>query len=260
MTDMNNVVSDSPLVSVIMPCYNAEKNIQESIQSVLNQEYQNFELIIIDDNSNDHTVEFLKGINDHRIKLICLEKNYGAGHSRNKGIEYAQGRFIAFLDSDDLWLSNKLSEQISFMLENDYHFTFSYYQHINNSGLSKIITAPEFTTYHKSLYGNVIGCLTVIYDVSHFGKQYMPLIRKRQDFGLWLKLLTIEKKAYCYPKVLAYYRTDSGMTQNKLNAAKHQWQFYRETLEFNWFRSSWYFFFYTINGLCKHSPTIKVTK
>lgn len=252
-----HTLSNIPLVSVIMPCYNAEKNIKDSIQSVLEQEYQNVELIIIDDNSTDTTTEILKGITDPRVTIILSDKNNGAGYSRNKGIEKANGRFIAFLDSDDLWLKNKLKEQVSFMLDNNYHFTFSYYQHLSNQGLGKVITAPKFTTYHRSLYGNVIGCLTVIYDTEHFGKQYMPLIRKRQDFGLWLTLLSIEKKAYCYPKVLAHYRTDSGMTQNKLNAAKHQWQFYRRVLKFNPIKSFWFFSFYTINGLLKHSIPLK---
>ncbi|MEX5868051.1 MULTISPECIES: glycosyltransferase family 2 protein [Providencia] len=251
---------DMPLVSVIMPCYNAEKNILESIQSVLNQEYQNFELIIIDDNSTDGTKDILKTIQDPRIKTIFLEKNNGAGYSRNKGIDVAKGRFIAFLDSDDIWLKSKLKEQIHFMLDNNYKFTFSYYQHFNNDGLGKVITAPSYITYNKSLYGNVIGCLTVIYDTDYFGKQYMPLIRKRQDFGLWLKLLSIEKKAYCYPKVLAQYRTDSGMTQNKLNAAKHQWQFYRNVLKLDHVRASWYFSFYAINGFLKHSLFLRKSK
>lgn len=252
-----SIISNIPLVSVIMPCYNAEQNIQASIQSVLEQEYQNLELIIIDDKSTDTTTEILKNITDPRVNIILSEKNNGAGYSRNKGIEKAKGRFIAFLDSDDIWLKDKLKEQVSFMLDNNYYFTFSYYQHLSNDGLGKVITAPNFTTYHKSLYGNVIGCLTVIYDTAYFGKQYMPLIRKRQDFGLWLTLLSKTKKAYCYPKVLAYYRTDSGMTQNKLNAAKYQWQFYRNVLKLAPLKSCWYFSFYTINGFLKHSNFIK---
>ncbi|MEQ4662357.1 glycosyltransferase family 2 protein [Providencia rettgeri] len=251
-----SMVIDKPLVSVIMPCYNAEDNILEAVTSVLNQHYQSLELIIIDDNSTDSTVDILKSLTDPRINLILSNQNQGAGYSRNKGIEKAQGRFIAFLDSDDIWLETKLSEQITFMLKNNYFFTFSYYQHINRKGLSNIITAPKFTTYKKSLYGNVIGCLTVIYDTERFGKQYMPLIRKRQDFGLWLKLLSIENKAYCYPKVLAYYRTDSGMTQNKFDAAKHQWQFYRHVLKLNKLQTFWYFSFYTLNGLLKHKPSV----
>lgn len=250
-----SMVIDKPLVSVIMPCYNAQNNILKAIQSVLEQDYQNLELIIIDDNSTDNTINILNRLNNPRINIIFSNINQGAGVSRNIGIEKAKGRFIAFLDSDDVWLKTKLSEQINFMLENNYRFTFSYYQHLSETGLGKIITAPKFTTYHRSLYGNVIGCLTVIYDTAHFGKQYMPLIRKRQDFGLWLKLLSLEKKAYCYPKVLAHYRTDSGMTQNKLNAAKHQWGFYRDTLNLGLLRSTWYFLFYSLNGFLKHYTT-----
>ncbi len=247
-----SMLIDKHLVSVIMPCYNAQNNILKAIQSVLEQDYQNLELIIIDDNSTDNTINILNRLNDPRINIIFSNINQGAGISRNIGIERAKGRFIAFLDSDDVWLKTKLSEQINFMLENNYRFTFSYYQHLSETGLGKIITAPKFTTYHRSLYGNVIGCLTVIYDTAHFGKQYMPLIRKRQDFGLWLKLLSLEERAYCYPKVLAHYRTDSGMTQNKLNAAKHQWLFYRDTLKLSIIRSTWYFSFYSLYGFLKH--------
>ena len=248
-----NIAANNPLVSVIMPCYNAEKYIEESINPVLSQDYKNLELIIIDDNSSDSTHKILSNIADPRVRVFLSGENQGAGASRNKGISEAKGRFIAFLDSDDIWLKNKLNEQIIFMLNNNYSFTYSYYQHLSCEGLGKIITAPKSTTYQKSLYGNVIGCLTVIYDTLHFGKQYMPLIRKRQDFGLWLKLLSLEKKAYCYPKVLAHYRIDSGMTQNKLNAAKYQWYFYRNILKMNKMQTCWYFSFYTINGFLKHT-------
>ncbi|WP_347815226.1 glycosyltransferase family 2 protein [Morganella sp. GD04133] len=254
MNDINHVdgFSDKYLVSVIMPCFNSEEHIQEAIHSVLSQHYRNLELIIVDDNSTDGTIDILSKVNDNRVKIIYSDKNNGAGVSRNLGIEKAKGRFIAFLDSDDRWSENKLSEQIKFMIDNDYYFTYSYYQHFSRSGPGKIIYTPAYTTYKKSLYGNVIGCLTAIYDTARFGKKYMPLIRKRQDFALWLSLLSEEEKAYCCPKILAHYRTDSGMTQNKVNAAKHQWHFYRFTLNYGIMKSLWYFSFYTINGIIKH--------
>ncbi|MDE1489882.1 glycosyltransferase family 2 protein [Xenorhabdus bovienii] len=244
-------INNEDLVSVIMPCYNSGEYIEQSIQSVLSQNYINFELIIIDDYSSDNSVEKIKKFHDKRIKLIVSKKNGGAGISRNIGIEQAKGRFIAFLDSDDLWKPNKLKDQINFMKENNFSLTYSRYQKFCTEGLGKVITPPSTTTYKKLLYCNVIGCLTAIYDTKQLGKHYMPLIRKRQDMGLWLNILKTCKIAYCYPENLAYYRTDSGMTQNKINVAKYQWIFYREELKLNLIKTLWYFTGYAINGVIR---------
>lgn len=247
MIDINN----GELVSIIMPCYNSGFFIAASIESVLKQTYNNFELIIIDDLSTDESISIINSFNDPRIKFIQLSENGGAGISRNKGIEMAQGRFIAFLDSDDLWRPNKLEVQINFMLDNNCALTYSQYQKFSNAGKGKIVTPPASVTYSELLYCNVIGCLTAIYDTEILGKQYMPLIRKRQDMALWLKILKQCDKAQCCQEILADYRTDSGMTQNKLNAAKHQWFFYRNELGFNILKSSKYFIGYTIKGILR---------
>jgi len=234
-----------------MPCYNSAQYIKASIDSVMNQTYKKFELIIIDDLSTDESVSIIKSFNDPRIKLIQLSENGGAGVSRNKGIETAKGRFIAFLDSDDLWRTNKLETQINFMLDKNCALTYSQYQKFSSVGKGKIVIPPATVTYSELLYCNVIGCLTAIYDTEVLGKQYMPLIRKRQDMALWLKILAQYDKAQCCQEVLADYRTDSGMTQNKLNAAKHQWFFYRNELGFNIIKSSKYFIGYTIKGILR---------
>ncbi|SUC11881.1 glycosyl transferase family protein [Proteus mirabilis] len=123
-----NIEKKDYLVSIIMPCFNSEKYISEAIESVLKQTYSNFELIIIDDNSTDSTLKIINSFRDNRITIISFDENQGAGVARNKGIEVANGRFIAFLDSDDLWSKNKLEAQIKFMLDNNYHLTYSYYQ------------------------------------------------------------------------------------------------------------------------------------
>jgi len=244
-------MNDEELVSIIMPCYNSAKYIADSISSVMNQTYRNFELIIIDDLSSDNSIEIINSFDDARIKLIQLAENGGAGVSRNKGIETAKGRFIAFLDSDDLWRPNKLEVQINFMLDQKCALTYSQYQKFSNAGKGRIVIPPATVTYRELLYCNVIGCLTAIYDTQTLGKQYMPLIRKRQDMALWLKILSQYDKAQCCQEILADYRTDSGMTQNKLNAAKHQWFFYRKELKFNFFKSSKYFIGYTIKGVLR---------
>jgi len=244
----------SPLVSIVMPSYNSGKTISVAIQSILLQEYDNWELLITDDNSSDDTVAILKAFEaqDPRINVVCNDNNSGAGFSRNKSIRRSKGKYIAFLDSDDLWNPDKLKVQISFMEENNYSFTFSSYQMFSNEGEGKVVHAPASVTYNQLLYGNVIGCLTAVYNAEILGRQEMPLIRKRQDMGLWLALLTKCDKAYGLPDVLARYRTDSGMTQNKLHVAKYQWEFYRTVVHLNLLKSSWYFFWYTLNGFLKH--------
>lgn len=243
-----------PLVSVIMPSYNSEKTISAAINSVIAQDYQHWELLITDDKSSDDTRNILREFElvDPRINVVFNDVNLGAGFSRNQSIRRSQGKYIAFLDADDLWSEEKLKIQISFMEKNGYVFTFTSYQMFSSTGDGKVINAPYSVTYNELLYGNVIGCLTAIYDADILGRQEMPLIRKRQDMGLWLALLDKCDRAYGLPNVLARYRTDSGMTQNKISVAKYQWEFYRTVVNLNFFKSSWYFFWYSINGLLKH--------
>lgn len=243
-----------PLVSIIMPTYNSASTISEAINSVILQRYTNWELIVTDDCSTDDTKDILINYvkNDSRIKFLCNQVNSGAGFSRNRSIDAAKGKYIAFLDADDLWLENKLSNQISFMEKNGYLFSFSSYQKFSKDGDGGVVVAPSSVTYQQLLYGNVIGCLTAVYNAEILGKKKMPLIRKRQDMGLWLTLLKECDAAYSLPDVLAKYRTDTGMTQNKINTAKYQWEFYRTVVQLNLFKSSWYFCWYALNGLLKH--------
>lgn len=239
------------LVSVIMPCFNSSKYIEQSIDSVLSQRYRNIELIIIDDASTDNSIDIINSYTDHRIKLITLDKNHGAGFARNKGIDLANGRFIAFLDSDDIWKENKLELQIPFMLENRYALTYTYYQQFSAIGIGKKVQPPLSVNYNELVYCNVIGCLTAVYDTILLGKQYMPLIRKRQDMGLWLNILSQCDIAYCLPHILSEYRTDSGMTKNKLSAAKSQWLFYRTELKFGILKTLITFIKYAYKGIIK---------
>jgi len=233
------------LVSIITPLYNSEKFISETIESVLSQKYNNWEMIIVDDCSTDGGVEIVKDYkrNDERIKLIQLDKNSGAAIARNKAIEYAKGRFIAFLDSDDLWHPNKLKKQIDFMIINDYEFTYTGYQKITEKGqiLDKYVSVKKKLSYKKALYSNYIGCLTVVYDRKKLGKIYMPLIKKRQDYALWLKILKIIKFGYGLDENLAYYRLrDNSMSSNKINLIKYHWKLYRDIEELSVLKSLYY--------------------
>ncbi|MEY0154184.1 glycosyltransferase family 2 protein, partial [Providencia rettgeri] len=150
------------LVSIIMPCYNAEQYIKDSINSVLNQTYPHFELIIIDDLSTDNSINIINSFSDNRIKLIQLAQNGGAGVARNTGIEAAQGRFIAFLDSDDLWRPNKLEMQLKHMIKGNHSLSYTQYQKFTKEGKGKLVIPPNTVTYNELLYCNVIGCLTLM--------------------------------------------------------------------------------------------------
>ncbi|EKG2653949.1 glycosyltransferase family 2 protein [Vibrio parahaemolyticus] len=242
------------VVSIIMPTYNSEQTVVESIQSVLSQTYKNWELIIVDDRSTDNTWQVIQTYADKydNIRVFQNKENLGAGASRNFAIKKARGRFIAFLDSDDLWTEDKLAEQIPFMLENNYPLTYTHYSRFNSEEELSVVTAPEYTTYKKLMYSNVIGCLTAVYDTQALGKRYMPLIRKRQDMGLWLDILKDTPKAYCLPKPLAKYRMDSGMTANKFSVLSYQWKFYRDVVGLSLPRSLFTFSVYAVKGTMKH--------
>ncbi|HDF7650364.1 TPA: glycosyltransferase family 2 protein [Vibrio parahaemolyticus] len=246
--------NNEDVVSIIMPTYNSEQTVVESIQSVLSQTYKNWELIIVDDRSTDNTWQVIQTYADKydNIRVYQNKENLGAGASRNFAIKKARGRFIAFLDSDDLWTEDKLAEQIPFMLKNNYPLTYTHYSRFNSEEELSVVTAPEYTTYKKLMYSNVIGCLTAVYDTQALGKRYMPLIRKRQDMGLWLDILKDTPKAYCLPKPLAKYRMDSGMTANKFSVLSYQWKFYRDVVGLSLPRSLFTFSVYAVKGTMKH--------
>lgn len=200
------------LVSIIMPSYNTEKFISETIHSVLSQIYTNWELIIVDDCSNDNTdavvSEFL---NDTRIRYIKNENNSGAAVSRNRALREAKGKWIAFLDSDDLWMPEKLEKQIAFMKENNYHFSYTNYIEIDEESKAngKSVTGPKRVTKHRIYNYCWMGCLTVMYDADVVGLIEIADIKKNNDYAMWLKVC---KKANCYllDETLAKYRQRSS--------------------------------------------------
>lgn len=241
------------LVSIITPSYNSSFFIDKTINSILAQSYKNWELIIIDDCSRDNSCELIQHYvdQDPRINLIRLETNSGAAVARNVGIENATGRFIAFLDSDDIWLPEKLEKQVQFMLENDYALTYTRYHQVNENGeLVGELYFPPQINYRKLLKTCVIGCLTAMYDTHKLGKVYFPLIRKRQDFAMWLKILKQIDYAYCVPEDLASYtvRSDS-ISANKWKAAKFNWKLYRDIEQLDIISSIYYFSHYAIRGI-----------
>jgi len=242
-------------VSIMTPSHNCSGFISETIHSVLSQTFTNWEMVIVDDCSTDNSVEVIQSFveQDSRIKLIQLSENSGAAVARNTAIEAAQGRYIAFLDSDDLWVPEKLEKQLAFMKEKNCPFSFSAYEKINEvSELMGQVGVPSRVTYHTLLKTCVIGCLTSIYDTSYFGKVDMPLIRKRQDFGLWLKLLKRVDFACGINEPLAQYRVhENSISANKVSVAVYTWRLYRDVERLNLFKASYYFAHYAIRGILR---------
>lgn len=198
---------EKDLVSIVMPSYNCARFIAESVESVINQTYSNWELIIIDDHSSDNTKEIIESFHDDRIQYYLNEQNRGAAFSRNLALKKAKGEWIAFLDSDDIWLADKLEKQLKFMIEHGYKFTCSYCCYIDedSKSLGIIDTCPKHITKIMNYLYNWIGSLTVMYHVPEIGVVQIKDLKKRNDYALWLKVF---KKADCYsvPEVLAKYR------------------------------------------------------
>lgn len=249
---MNNLDT----VSIITPSYNCESHISETIESVILQSYQNWEMLIVDDCSVDESrsriLEFTK--KENRIKLIQLSENGGAAVARNKAIELATGRYIAFLDSDDKWKPKKLEKQIAFMQKTGIAFSYTAYDVIDEEGTKMTeFIPPKSLTYHDLLKTCSIGCLTAVYDTQQLGKVYMPLFRKRQDYGLWLDILKKTPEARGILEPLAEYRIrKDSISSNKINAAKYQWSIYRDLERLNFLKTLYYFIHYTINGMRKY--------
>jgi teichuronic acid biosynthesis glycosyltransferase TuaG len=246
----------SDKVSIITPSYNSEKFIIDAIKSVIAQEYSDWEMIIVDDCSTDRTCEIVAEYShqDSRIKLIKLEQNSGPATARNIAITNATGRYIAFLDSDDLWLSNKLKTQINFMKSKDAALSYTAYEKIDENGVrcERIVSVPDRVSYTGLLGASVIGCLTAIYDTKILGKIYMPEIAKRQDHGLWLKILKNVNIAHGLNEPLACLRIRKGsISSNKFLAAGYVWKLYREIEGLSFFTASYYFCHYAIRAFLK---------
>ena len=233
------------LVSVIMPTYNCGVFIEETIVSIQAQTYQNWEIIIVDDCSKDNTKEIVEALieNDSRIKYHCLETNSGAAVARTTSMKFAQGEYIAFCDSDDLWMPKKLEKQLKFMSDNDYAFSCTAYEQIDENGksLDKIIKIINKTDYNRLLLDCPVGNSTVMYNVKKMGKFEVPNIRKRNDDALWLTMLKKEKYIWGLSDTLMRYRIrQNSISSNKLAVIKYHWILYREIEHLNVFRSAFH--------------------
>lgn len=221
------------LVSVITPTYNCGKFIAKTIEAVQAQTYTNWELVIVDDCSTDDTKAVVDSYiaRDDRIHYHCLEVNAGAAVARTKAMELARGEYMAFCDSDDLWMPEKLEKQLAFMQETGHAFTCTAYEQMGEEGesLNRVIKTVKKTDYNRLLLDCPVGNSTVMYNVGVMGKFQVPNIRKRNDDALWLQMLKKEKYIWGMPDVLMRYRIRSNsISSNKLKVIKYHWILYRE--------------------------------
>ena len=234
------------LVSIIMPSYNSERYIRKSIESIQKQTFTDWELLITDDCSTDQTCDVIASMaqTDSRIRLFTSAQNAGAGIARNHSISMARGRFIAFCDSDDQWLPEKLEKQLAFMMQQDCALSFSsYYTVTEDSEDRGVIVCKPTVSFRQMRRDNCIGCLTAVYDTDKIGKVYMPTIRKRQDWGLWLLILQKCHIAYGYQEPLAVYmiRSNDSVSSNKVSLITYNLKIYREILGYSLAKSYAFF-------------------
>ena len=249
------------LVSIIMPSYNCGKYVAETIHSILGQTYSNWELVIVDDCSTDKTEEIVNGFHDSRIRFIKNERNSGAAVSRNRALREAKGRWIAFLDSDDLWEPDKLEKQIQFMEDYGYAFSYTRYQEMDAESKPTGVEVSGPKQIGKTgMYAYCWpGCLTVMYDASKVGIIQIADIRKNNDYAMWLKII---KKADCYllDECLAKYRRgrkDSISSHGYVTLIKWHYRLFCEAENMNSLSSTFMTFINIVCGLYKKARFVK---
>lgn len=248
-------------VSCIIPMHNNSKHIKQCLESVINQTYNNIEIIIVDDASEDNSVEIVNDLSDSlknqlefnkTIKIFKLQQNVGAAKARNKGIEEAVGDYICFLDADDYWVLDKIEKQVKFMEENNYTFIYSNYEFLKSNGKTTIANVPERLIYKEALKNTAIFTSTVMFNMNVLTKEeiYMPDIKRGQDTATWWKVLKKGIIAYGMQDVLATYRVGEGssLSSNKIRALKRTWALYKRE-EIGYFKRIYCFIYYIINAI-----------
>lgn len=254
MLKQNSSVRTSALVSIIMPAYNASKYIDGAVNSAIGQSYHNWELLIVDDASADNTVAIVQELasKDSRIILLRQPQNQGVAKARNLALSNARGKYIAFLDSDDLWMLDKLEKQIRFMEEENVLICCSNYLRIDENGnVIGSVQPPSKFTYSALLKSNFIGNLTGIYNAEVLGKQYFSEF-KHEDYVAWLSLIKKAGSARCIAHTLASYRVYSNsISANKIKTISWQWRIYRAAESLGLVQSCWLMICYGYHALLK---------
>lgn len=245
------------LISVIVPVYNAEKYIGETIDCVRAQTYAKWELLLVEDCSSDNTAaairQYMERTDDPRIRLISQPSNMGAARARNRGLQEANGRYVSYLDADDLWMPEKLEKELKFMMEKGASFAFTGYEFAdeNGIGLGKVVHVPETLTYKQALSNTTIFTTTVMFDTEKLSKEQleMPVI-KSEDTALWFKVLRSGVVAYGLDENLVKYRRPGKtLSSNKLEAIRRIWNLYRKAEGLGIFVSIWHFCFWAVRAV-----------
>ena len=246
-------------ISIVVPVYNAAAYIRETVNMVLQQTWQNWELILVEDCSTDNSKETLlelqKDLQDERIHVICKEKNEGAASARNTGIDAMQGRYLAFLDADDIWMPDKLSKELAFMKQKEAAFVFTAYEFGDEhaKGTGKFVHVPESLTYRQALSRTVIFTTTVLIDTEKTGKEIirMPLVAS-EDSATWWQILKAGYTAFGLNEVLAVYRRPAAsLSSNKLTAMKRIWYLYRNVEQLSFLYSCYCFIGWAVRATCR---------
>jgi teichuronic acid biosynthesis glycosyltransferase TuaG len=247
--------ADPPLVSVIIPVHNAADFIRAAIASVQAQTYPHWEIHAVEDGSTDDSAAILATLAaiDPRIHIQHLTAQSGPGPARNTGIRAAKGRFVAFLDADDLWHPEKLSRQINWMLQHSHKLTCTAYTRVTvATGVRTPIGVPARISRSDLLKTNTIACSSAIYDAAHFGLRQMPPLPKRQDFAFWLDLLQDADAAGLNVPLMTYHARTQSVSSAKGKAAAHTWRMYRKHLGLPLPQAAWYFANYALRGLIRN--------
>ncbi len=244
-------------VSIITPVYNAARFLRATAKSVFGQSYADWEWLLIDDCSSDNSWTVMQELaeTDKRVRIYQNATNLRAGKTRNRAIELAEGRFIAFLDSDDLWHVDKLKLQISFMLDNNYFFSHTSYGYLDEEGnkIKNILHVSKEVDYNHLLKYTEISCLTAVYDVMNIGKWYMSEHARKQDYALWLSILKSGVKSYGLDQELAYYRQVKGSaTSKKYKLIWKHVTFLKQTQGFSTLKSIYYTSYWMVNGFIRY--------
>jgi teichuronic acid biosynthesis glycosyltransferase TuaG len=238
------------LISIVMPVYNASAWLEETVESVQKQTYENWELIAVDDRSPDESFRMLERMaqKDARIRPIRREENGGAARTRNTGMDAARGQYLAFLDSDDLWDAKKLEKELAFLKERQAAFAFTAYEFgdENGRGNGRIVHVPPTLDYRHALSRTIIFTTTVMFDLQRIDRELirMPDV-KSEDTATWWKILRSGYTAHGLNENLAIYRRPKGsLSSNKMEAVRRIWNLYRNQEKLSVPVSAWHLFFW----------------
>lgn len=242
-------------VSIIVPVYNAEKYIAETIKSVMAQDYQNWELILVENGSTDASLDCIKSFDDPRIRVLSAGGNIGAARARNMGMQAAEGVYVGYLDADDIWEPDKLSAQVSFMQNRNAAFSFTGYEFAdeNGNGTGKIVKVPEQISYRQALGNTTIFTSTVLFDTRCIEKERleMPVIES-EDTALWFRILREGEIAHGLNRNLVRYRRpNNSLSSNKIVALRRIWNLYRKAERLNVVVSAFYFVQWAVRAVLR---------